>query len=63
MEITQRSTSKTNCYHLPHHAVRKENITSTKLRVVFDATAKKNIFIVKTIGNLLRSRGKEKIIF
>lgn len=27
------------CY-LPHHAVRKENCTSTKLRVVFDASSK-----------------------
>lgn len=40
MEITQRSISETNCYYLSHHAVRIENNTSTKIRVIFDVSAK-----------------------
>lgn len=28
------------CYFLPHHGVFKEHSTTTKLRVVFDASAK-----------------------
>lgn len=31
-----------NCYFMPHHAVWKESSTSTKLRVVFDASCKSN---------------------
>ncbi|XP_055527495.1 uncharacterized protein LOC129720100 [Wyeomyia smithii] len=30
----------TPCYHLPHHAVVREDSTTTKLRVVFDASCK-----------------------
>jgi len=29
-----------HCYYIPHHFVTKESSTSTKLRVVFDASAK-----------------------
>lgn len=31
-----------NAYYLPHHAVRKDESTTTKLRVVFDGTAKRH---------------------
>lgn len=40
MEIAQCTTSETDCYYLPHHAIRQESSASTKLRVVFDASAK-----------------------
>jgi len=40
MEITQNTIPDDKGYYLPHHAVRNESSTSTKLRVVFDASAR-----------------------
>jgi len=40
MEITQHTIPDEQSYYLPLHAVRNETSTSTKLRVVFDASAK-----------------------
>lgn len=39
-EITQITIPNDKGYYLPHHAVRNERSTSTKLRVVFDASAR-----------------------
>lgn len=39
--VTVEEISDTqNCYFMPHHAVFKESSTSTKIRVVFDASCK-----------------------
>jgi hypothetical protein len=38
-----------DCYYLPHHAVYKNSLNSKKIRVVFDARAKSNNVIVKSI--------------
>jgi len=40
MEITHHMIPDEQGYYLPHHAVRNESSTSTKLRVVFDASAR-----------------------
>ncbi|XP_050523790.1 uncharacterized protein LOC126895682 [Daktulosphaira vitifoliae] len=43
MELVTDEESKekeTRCYYLPHHAVINNNSTTTKLRVVFDASCK-----------------------
>jgi hypothetical protein len=38
-----------DCYYFPHHAVYKNSLDSKKIRVVFDASAKSNNVIVKSI--------------
>ncbi|XP_058816901.1 uncharacterized protein LOC131680198 [Topomyia yanbarensis] len=38
--VTDYENPPTPCYHLPHHAVVREDSTTTKLRVVFDASCK-----------------------
>jgi len=40
MEIAQQTIPDEQSYYLPHHAVRNESSISTKLRVIFDASAK-----------------------
>lgn len=48
-----------NCYYIPHHAVMKEESTTTKLRVVFDASNKtsngKSLNDVLMVGPTLQS--------
>ncbi|XP_070508914.1 uncharacterized protein [Chironomus tepperi] len=39
-EVKNIDSSFTSCYYLPHHGVVKEDSTTTKLRVVFDASCK-----------------------
>ncbi|XP_058816032.1 uncharacterized protein LOC131679338 [Topomyia yanbarensis] len=38
--VTDYENPPTPCYHLPHHGVVREDSTTTKLRVVFDASCK-----------------------
>ncbi|XP_058446413.1 uncharacterized protein LOC131427338 [Malaya genurostris] len=38
--VDENDTTPPVCYHLPHHAVIREDSTTTKLRVVFDASCK-----------------------
>lgn len=42
MELAEHAVPENRCYYLPHHAVYKESNSSTKLRVVFNASAKTN---------------------
>jgi len=39
-EISVNSSTENRCYYLPHHPVFREDSITTKLRVVFDASAK-----------------------
>lgn len=38
--VSSNTTEENGCYYIPHHAVMKEDSTTTKLRVVFDASHK-----------------------
>ncbi|XP_062558263.1 uncharacterized protein LOC134223140 [Armigeres subalbatus] len=38
--VTDHEHSLTLCYHLPHHAVVRDDSTTTKVRVVYDASCK-----------------------
>lgn len=40
MELVEDSATSANVCYIPHHAIFKENSTSTKLRVVYDASHK-----------------------
>jgi hypothetical protein len=40
MEIAANLANSSKCYYIPHHAVCKPESTTTKLRVVFDGSAK-----------------------
>lgn len=40
MELVNNKNANFDGYYLPHHAVIKETILTTKLRVVFDASAR-----------------------
>ncbi|XP_054719215.1 uncharacterized protein LOC129228558 [Uloborus diversus] len=42
-KIPSDSLTFENCFYLPHHGVFEENSISTKLRVVFDASAKSSL--------------------
>ncbi|XP_058817144.1 uncharacterized protein LOC131680446 [Topomyia yanbarensis] len=40
MQQIQEDDQPSSCYHLPHHAIIREDSASTKVRVVFDASCK-----------------------